>query len=139
MPTVEEGDGRAGEACPTVPQEGYELFSSNAVVSAPPNGAIYGDGSAMSWTFASVPEDSQFDVELSYVNTYGDAIPMSGFEHLGDNEWGANFDVFTSDAHERPAFAVLGVTSDAWLTDSGEITGEHEILGVYCLSIRVAP
>lgn len=140
MPTVDTGDGEPGEACPPVPQEGYELFSSSIVVDAPPNGAIYGDGTPISWTMESAPEDAQFDVELSYVSTDGDAIPMSGFflDDLGDNVWGANFNVYTSDAHERPAFATLGVTSDTVLTDSGEITGTHQVLGVYCLSIRVS-
>ena len=124
-----------------MPQEGYEAFSSNFVVAAPANGAIYWDGTPISWTMVDSPEGAQFDVDLSYVNTDGDAVEIGGFflEDLGDNVWSSSLNVFDSNAHERPAFAVLGVTSDTDVWYLGQITGDHEILGVYCLSLRVAP
>jgi len=123
--------------CPTVPQEGYELFSSEIVVAAPADGAVYGDGTPISWTFADGTVTTVADVDMSYINEAGDAIPMGGIflEDFGDNEWGSTLNVFTSDADGRPGFMTLGLTQDADATGSGE----REIVGTYCVTFKVAP
>lgn len=134
------GAGESGGACPTVPQEGYELFSSDAVAVAPADGAVYGDGTSISWTLAEA-YDGTPDVDMSYINEAGDAIPMGGIflEDMGNNEWGSTLNVFTSDADGRPGYMLLGLTTDVGLADDGTATGNHEVIGIYCVTFKVAP
>lgn len=134
------GDDASGGSCPTVPQEGYELFSSDQVLTPPADGAVYGDGTQIAWTFAG-PIDGAPDVDISYVNDAGDAIPEGGIflDDLGNNTWGSTQNIFTSDADGRPAFMILGLTHDAGMADDGTLTGTHEIVGVYCVTLKVAP
>ena len=125
------GDSASGGTCPTVPQGDYELFTTDQVAVAPADGAIYGDGTPISWTFAGPPAGTP-DVDISYVNDAGDAIPTGGIflQDLGNDEWGSSLNVFDSHEDGRPAFMTLGLTDDA---------GAHTILGRYCVTIRVAP
>jgi len=136
-----EGSSEGGGACPTVPQEGYELSSSEIVTVAPADGAIYGDGTPISWTFADGTVTSTPDVDMSYINEAGDAIPMGGIflEDFGNNEWGSTLNVFTSDADGRPGFMILGLTPEVGLAADGTIEGEHVIVGIYCVTFKVAP
>lgn len=130
-PTPDGGSGGGGGACPSVPQEGFELFSSPAVLEAPAEGQVFGGPEhPIVWTFAEAQEYSP-SVDLSYVNSAGDAIPMTAFplEDLGGNQWGSSFEVFTSGAADRPGFAVLHV--------SGSSPEDDEIAGVYCLTFKV--
>lgn len=125
------GSGGGGGACPTVPQEGFELFSSEAVTQAPAEGQVFGGpDNPVSWTFAEVQEYDP-DVDLYFVNEAGDAISMGGvfLEDLGGNEWGSSKDIFWSDAADRPGFAILGISKSPT---------EHEIAGVYCLTFKVS-
>lgn len=124
------GGSGGGGACPTVPQEGFELFSSEAVTKAPAEGQVFGGAdNPVSWTFAE-PQEYDPDVDLYYVNEAGDAIAMGGvfLEDLGGNEWGSSKDVFWSDAADRPGFAILGVS---------KTPSDHEIAGIYCLTFKV--
>lgn len=134
------GDSASGGTCPTVPQEGYELFSSDQVVTPPIDGAIYGDGTQISWIFAG-PVDGTPDVDISYVNTDGDAMVKGGIflDDLGNNEWGKSLNIFDSDADGRPAFMILGLTHDVGVAADGTLAGDHEIVGVYCVTLKVAP
>lgn len=124
------GGGSDGSACPTVPQEGFELHSSPLVTKAPDDGQVLGGVEhPVSWTFAE-PQKYAPDIDLYYVNTAGDAISMGGvmLENLEGNEWGTSKDVFWSDAADRPGFAILGVTHNET---------EHDVIGVYCLTFKV--
>ena len=134
------GGSASGGTCPTVPQGGYELFSSDQVATAPVDGAIYGDGTPIAWTFAG-PVEGTPDVDMAYINEAGDAIPMGGIflQELGDNTWGSSLNVFTSDADGRPGFMILGLTHDAGIAADGTLEGTHEIVGVYCVTLKVAP
>lgn len=126
-----DGGSGGGGACPAVPQAGFELFSSDAVVKAPASGQIFGgEAHPVSWTFAE-PQEYDPDIDLYFVNEAGDAIAMGGvfLEDLGGNQWGSSKDIFWSDAADRPGFAILGVSKSP--TD-------HEIAGVYCLTFKVA-
>ncbi len=124
-------DSASDGTCPTVPQGDYELFTTDQVAVAPADGAIYGDGTPISWTFAGPPAGTP-DVDISYVNDAGDAIPTGGIflQDLGNNEWGSSLNVFDSNEDGRPAFMTLGLTDDA---------GAHTIVGRYCVTIKVAP
>ncbi len=138
--TAPANDSASGGTCPAVAQEGYDLFSTDQVVTAPVDGAIYGDGTPISWTFAG-PTDGTPDVDISYVNNAGDAIPIGGIflEDMGDNTWGSTLNVFNSDADGRPAFMRLGLTHDVTDDGTGKLSGTHEIVGIYCVTLKLAP
>lgn len=134
------GDGAAaGGTCPSVPQEGYDLYSTDQVVEVPADGAVYGDGTPVSWTFTG-PVEGTPDVDMYYVNSAGDAIAMGGIflEDFGANTWGSTLNVFDSAADGRPGFMVLGLTHDAAGDGNGNISGTHEIVGVYCVTYKVS-
>lgn len=118
----------SGGDCPTVPQAGYELSSSDVFSEVPESGAVWGDGSLISWTFADGAEHI-VAVEMSYVNDAGDAIPMSGIflDDMGGGKVGADRPLFDSDTNGRPGFMTLTETEG---TDT-------ETLGVYCVTFKV--
>jgi hypothetical protein len=114
--------------CPTVPQAGYELSSSDVFSAVPDSGAVWGDGTLISWTFADGGEHI-VGVDMSYVNDAGDAIPMSGIflDDMGGGTVGSTLLVFDSDTNGRPGFMTLTETEG---TDA-------ETLGVYCVTFKV--
>ncbi|MES1171386.1 MAG: hypothetical protein ABUL56_03390 [Actinomycetota bacterium] len=115
--------------CPTVPQEGYELSSSDVFSEVPASGAVWGDGTLISWTFADGAEHI-VGVDMSYVNEAGDAIPMSGIflDDMGGGTVGSTLLVFDSNTNGRPGFMTLTETEG---TDT-------ETLGVYCVTFKVS-
>jgi hypothetical protein len=132
-PAPTEGDGDPAAAsgeCPTVPQEGYELMSNDAFSEEPASGAVWGDGSLISWTFADGAAHI-VGVDMSYVNGAGDAIPTTGIflDDMGGGQVGSSLLVFNSEADGRPGFMTLTETEG---TDT-------ETLGVYCVTFKVAP
>lgn len=133
------GDGASGGACPAVNQEGLDIFSSDQVLVAPMDGAVYGDGTPISWTFAG-PIEGTPDVSMYYINDDGDAIAMTGIflDDMGDNTWGSDLSVFWSDANEQPGLMVLGLTHDAGIAEDGSLTGTHEEVGIYCVTYKVS-
>ena len=131
-PTTSAGPTAAAEGgdCPTVPQAGYELSSSDVFSKVPDSGAVWGDGTLISWTFADGGEHI-VGVDMSYVNDAGDAIPMSGIflDDMGGGAVGSTLLVFDSDTDGRPGFMTLTETEG---TDT-------ETLGVYCVTFKVSP
>jgi len=114
--------------CPTVPQTGYELSSSDVFSEVPEAGAVWGDGTLISWTFADGGEHI-VGVDMSYVNDAGDAIPMSGIflDDMGGGTVGSTLLVFDSDTSGKPGFMTLTETEGT----------ETETLGVYCVTFNV--
>ena len=98
----------SGGDCPTVPQAGYELSSSDVFSAVPESGAVWGDGTLISWTFADGAAHI-VGVDMSYVNDAGDAIPMSGIflDDMGGGKVGSSLLVFDSDTNGRPGFMTL--------------------------------
>jgi hypothetical protein len=142
-PTANDGDATAQPAaasgdCPAVPQAGFELTSDDSVTAAPSSGQTFGDGTPISWTIADLPDDATVDIDLYWVNSAGDAVSEGGMflDDEGGGTWDTSLSVFTSAADGRPGFAVLGVTSNSWADGSGHISGDHVVLGVYCLSLK---
>lgn len=139
-PQSEAADGgeEDGGACPAVNQAGLDLFTTDQVVEAPAEGAVYGDGSTVQWTFAA-PIEGTPDVDMYYINDDGDAIAMTGIflDDYGNNTWGSNLNVFWSDADGMPGLMVLGLTHDAAVADDGTLSGTHEEVGIYCVSYKV--
>jgi len=112
--------------------------SDASVTAAPQSGQVFGDGTPVSWTISDLPQDATVDIDLYWVNDNGDAIALGGMflDDEGAGTWDTSLSVFDSGADGHPGFAVLGVTSNAWADGSGHISGDHAILGVYCLSLK---
>lgn len=123
--------------CPVV--DGYELFSSDLVTAAPEPGAVYGDGSTLSFTLAMGAGYSP-TLDLTYVNDDGTPVIMGGQNLLdnGDGTYSNNLNVFDSDADGRPGFAsVVVVKDDTFEAPAGQETASQPILGVYCVTFAV--
>ena len=123
--------------CPVV--DGYELFSSDLVTSAPEPGAVYGDGSTLSFTLAMGPGYSP-TLDLTYVNDDGTPVILGGQNLLdnGDGTYSNNLNVFDFDADGRPGFAsVVVVKDDTFEAPAGQENASQPILGVYCVTFAV--
>ena len=130
----------AAAACPKVPQEGFELTSSDLVTAAPAEGQVYGGvDHPVQWTFAEA-QDLTPSVDLYYVDAAGDAIAMGGLflTNIEGNTWGDSSDVFWSDAADRPGFAIVTLTNSASMADDGTLSADTDIAGVYCLTYHVS-
>ena len=123
--------------CPVI--DGYELFSSDLVTSAPEPGAVYGDGSTLSFTLAMGAGYSP-TLDLTYVNDAGTPVILGGQNLLdnGDGTYSNNLSVFDSDADGRPGFAsVVVVKDDTFEAPAGQEAASQPILGVYCVTFAV--
>ena len=87
-----------------MPQAGYELSSSDVFSEVPESGAVWGDGTLISWTFADGGEHI-VGVDMSYVNDAGDAIPMSGIflDDMGGGRWARHCSCSTPTPTAGPA------------------------------------
>lgn len=131
------GGGSSASGCPVI--DGYELFSSDLVTAAPEPGAVYGDGSTLSFTLAMGPGYSP-TLDLTYVSEDGTPIIMGGQNLLdnGDGTYSNNLNVFDSDADGRPGFAsVVVVKDDTFQAPAGQENASQPILGVYCVTFAV--
>ena len=131
------GDAGTSEQCPVV--DGYELFSSDLVTSAPETGAVYGDGSTLSFGLA-MGTGYYPTLDLTYVSDDGTPIVLGSQNLLdnGDGTYSNNLNVFDSDADGRPGFAsVVIVKDDSFEAPAGQETASQPILGVYCVTFAV--
>jgi hypothetical protein len=143
-PGADSGDapdqgGAAADAggCPAT--AGYELFSSDLITSAPEPGAVYGDGSTLSFTLAMGAGYSP-TLDLTYLNDAGTPVILGGQNLLdnGDGTYSNNLNVFDSDADGRPGFAsVVVVKDDTFDAPAGQEGASQPILGVYCVTFAV--
>ena len=123
--------------CPAT--AGYELFSSDLITSAPEPGAVYGDGSTLSFTLAMGAGYSP-TLDLTYLNDAGTPVILGGQNLLdnGDGTYSNNLNVFDSDADGRPGFAsVVVVKDDTFDAPAGQEGASQPILGVYCITFAV--
>ena len=131
------GTAEAAGGCPVI--DGYELFSSDLVTSAPEPGAVYGDGSTLTFGLAMGAGYAP-TLDLTYVSDDGTPIVMGGQNLLdnGDGTYSNNLNVFDSDADGRPGFAsVVVVKDDTFEAPAGQETASQPILGVYCVTFAV--
>ena len=131
------GTTEAAGGCPVV--EGYELFSSDLITSAPEPGAVYGDGSTLTFGLAMGTGYSP-TLDLTYVSDDGTPIVMGGqnLTDNGDGTYSNNLNVFDSDADGRPGFAsIVVVKDDTFEAPAGQETASQPILGVYCVTFAV--
>lgn len=131
------GDTGSSGTCPVI--DGYELFSSDLVTSAPDSGAVYGDGSTL--TFGLAMGTGYYPtLDLTYVNDDGTPVIMGGQNLIdnGDGTYSNNLNVFDSDADGRPGFAsIVVVKDDTFEAPAGQETASQPILGVYCVTFAV--
>ena len=134
----DQGDTAADAGgCPAT--AGYELFSSDLITSAPEPGAVYGDGSTLSFTLAMGAGYSP-TLDLTYLNDAGTPVILGGQNLLdnGDGTYSNNLNVFDSDADGRPGFAsVVVVKDDSFDAPAGQEGASQPILGVYCVTFAV--
>ena len=131
------GSSDSAGGCPDI--DGYELFSSDLVTAAPEPGAVYGDGSTLSFTLA-MGAGYYPTLDLTYVNDDGTPVILGGQNLLdnGDGTYSNNLSVFDSDADGRPGFAsVVVVKDDTFEAPAGQETASQPILGVYCVTFAV--
>ena len=133
------GGSQGSSGCPAT--DGYDLFSSDLVTKAPESGAVYGDGSTLSFTLAMGTGYSP-TLDLTYLNDDGTPVVLGGQNLLdqGDGVYSNNLNVFDSDANGRPGFAsVVVVKDDTFEAPAGQEGASQPILGVYCITFAVAP
>lgn len=133
------GDGNVDVAggCPSI--AGYELFSSDLVTAAPESGAVYGDGSTLSFTLAMGAGYSP-TLDLTYLTDAGTPVILGSQNLLdnGDGTYSNNLNVFDSDADGRPGFAsVTIVKDDTFEAPAGQEGASQPILGTYCITFAV--
>ena len=133
-----ENAAEAEGGCPVI--DGYELFSSELVTAAPEPGAVYGDGSKLSWTLAV--GDGYFpSVYFAYVDDSGKGIEMGG-DNLygeGDGVYANDLNVFDSDADGRQGFASVILVNDGTFTPpAGQEGFDESTIGVYCVTFAVS-
>lgn len=136
-PASDAGTGTAAsETCPTVPQEGYELFTTDVITSAPPEGFVYSAGVPITFSL-SLGAGYTPSMGLSYVDEAGNAIVM-GEQNLLDNGDGSYFNdlgVFDSDAAGRPGYATIRLVADgSFEPPAGQESFDIATLGVYCIA-----
>lgn len=131
----------ASGTCPTVPQEGYELFTTDLVTEAPVPGTVIEAGVPISWTL-SLGAGYTPSLDVSYVNDAGDAIPVGSFVLSDDDDNGTyeyDLGMFDSDADGHFGFATITLINDGSFTPPpGDETHQSSTLGVYCVSIAVS-
>lgn len=136
--TTDPGTSDTGSSgtCSSVAQEGYELFTTDLVLKAPPEGFAYTAGEPIEWTL-SVGAGYFPSLALSYVNEAGDAVVM-GEQNLldgGDGRYYNDLGVFDSDAAGRPGFATVRLVNDgSFEPPAGQESFDIADLGIYCIS-----
>ena len=132
-------DGSASEPCPAVPQEDYELFTTDLITAAPEAGFVYSASSPISFTL-SVGAGFVPSMQLSYVNDAGDAIVI-GEQNLldsGDGSYFQDLGVFDSDADGRSGFATVTLLNDGSFTPpAADESFTFAKLGRYCVTFGV--
>ncbi|MBU1586953.1 MAG: hypothetical protein KKH51_03290 [Actinobacteria bacterium] len=129
-------DSAAG-GCPAT--DGYEEFSSDLITSAPESGAVYGDGSTLTFGLA-MGAGYYPTLDLTYLTTEGTPVILGSQNLLdnGDGTYSNNLNVFDSDADGRPGFAsVVIVKDDTFDSPAGQESASQPILGTYCITFAV--
>lgn len=128
-----------GEQCPVIP--GYEYFSDSSVTAAPSPGAVFGDGTAITF---EAPEEYYATYDLYYVDENGEALQNSSGVFDNDAPEGVYTTtslVFGEEANDRPGILELTtVYYDGMVLDTPDpsyVDGTSiVVLGRYCLTLK---
>ena len=130
----------ASDTCPTVPQEGYELFTTDFITSAPPSGFLYKAGTPIEFGL-SLGAGFTPSMSISYINDAGDAIPEGDYNLFDDDDNGTysnDLGIFNSDADGKFGFATISLVNDGSFTPPAD-QADHNIIdiGRYCVKFEV--
>lgn len=129
------GDAAAGGAdCSAFTGE-YAPFTTAAVLEAPAEGAVWGDGSPYSFTVT--PEAAADVPQLSFLGLVGDSVVDASSAFLEEKD-GNVYDasessLFATDFDGQPGIARLTIISDLTF-DGAKYDGDTVILGQYCVT-----
>ncbi|PJJ62034.1 hypothetical protein [Compostimonas suwonensis] len=137
---VDPDDGAAGSdaggGCAGGTSAGYELFSDPAMSVHPDDGAIFGDGTPLSFAYDAHDESRapSYSYDISYIQDDGSAVPLSGgifFEQEG-GVFSTTDSVFTSEADGRYGFFTVIMVQDVAF-DGDSYDADTVELGRYCV------
>jgi hypothetical protein len=132
------GDGGSSAAgCASYDGTEVAPFSSPLVLSAPAEGAAYGDGSALSWELDPSLADEVPQVSF-YDNFIDGAIRDTSsavLEEDPENTFTANQNIFDSDLVDQPGIAELFLITETDY-EGGTRSGDKLILGEYCVTYK---
>ena len=130
------GDATAG-GCPLPKEPDLQPFSSDLVTEPIPDGAVYGDGSEISFT-TSLGEGLYPGFELLYF--VGDVLTTNtagNWEDAGGGKYTTNLNVFDSDLNGQPGYVEVTAFPEGVTFDGERYDGDNVVLGIYCITYAV--
>ncbi|MGV8883588.1 MAG: hypothetical protein ACOH19_15690 [Rhodoglobus sp.] len=132
----DDGSSSAG-GCPVPKEADLQPFSSDLVTEPIPDGAVYGDGSELSFT-TSLGEGLYPSYELLYF--VDDALTVNtggNWEDTGGGTYTNNLNVFDSDLDGQPGYIEVSAFPEGVTFDGERYDGDELILGIYCITYAV--
>jgi len=123
--------------CPVPKEADLQPFSSDLVTEPIPDGAVYGDGSELSFT-TSLGEGLYPSYELLYF--VDDALTVNtggNWEDAGGGTYTNNLNVFDSDLDGQPGYIEVSAFPEGVTFDGERYDGDELILGIYCITYAV--
>ncbi len=134
------GDSGGGSAAGCEAYDGTEVapFSSSAVTSAPEAGAVWGDGSALS--FEMTPEASALLPQITFYSLLDGTVVDEASSVLtetpeGSNTWVTDLNLFNDDQEGQPGIAQVFTVSDQQI-DGALNEGQNLVFGRYCVTFK---
>ena len=130
-------DASSAGGCPLPKEADLQPFSSDLVTEPIPEGAVYGDGSEISFT-TSLGEGLYPGFELLYF--VGDVLTTSkagNWDDAGGGKYTSNLNVFDSDLDGQPGYIEVTAIPDGVTFDGERYDGDTVILGIYCITYAV--
>lgn len=131
------GNSSTAGGCPLPQEADLQPFSSDLVTEPIPDGAVYGDGSELSFT-TSLGEGLYPSYALLYF--VGDALTVNtggNWEDAGGGKYTTNLSVFDSDLDGKPGYIEVSAIPDGVTLDGERYDGDSVILGIYCITYAV--
>lgn len=134
------GDGGGGSAAGCEAFDGTEVapFSSSAVTAAPEAGAVWGDGSALSFTLT--PEASDLLPQIAFYSLLDGTVVDEASSVLtetpeGSDTWVTDLNLFNDDQEGQPGIAQVFTVSDQTI-DGALNEGQNLVFGRYCVTFK---
>lgn len=134
------GDGGGGSAAGCEAFDGTEVapFSSSAVTAAPEPGAVWGDGSALSFTMT--PEASDLLPQITFYSLLDGTVVDEASSVLtetpeGSDIWVTDLNLFNDDQEGQPGIAQVFTVSDQTI-DGALNEGQNLVFGRYCVTFK---
>lgn len=131
------GEAATGGGCPTPKEADLQPFSSDLVTVPIPDGAVYGDGSELTFT-TSLGEGIYPSYELLYF--VGDVLTSKtggNWDDAGGGKYTNNFAVYDSDLDGQPGYIEVTAIPGDVTFDGERYDGDSVVLGIYCITYAV--